>query len=98
MAALRSQPQPAREPEAQKLRRRFSWLESFTDEELSKISMCTVDEGEKQADEEYFDISRPELGPIKGRRGAVVPEGSCYVSKKNVGEALWNKLVNGFAR
>ncbi|MCL5959619.1 MAG: hypothetical protein M1358_09945 [Chloroflexi bacterium] len=97
MASLRSQFEPAK-PEGSKLRKRFSWLNSFNDEELLKISLCTIDEGEKQANEDYFDLSRPELGAIRGRSGAIVPEGSCYISKGRVGEKLWNKLLNDFAR
>lgn len=97
MAALRSQFQPSR-PEAEKFRKRFNWLQNFTDEELRKISMCTVDEGEKQSNDEYFDLSRPELGPIRGRGGSLVPEGSCYVSRGQVDKELWNKLVDGFVR
>lgn len=97
MATLRSQPEP-RKLEAQKLRKRYTWLQSFSDQELHKITMCSLDEGERQANEEYFDLSRPELGPIRGRSGAVVPEGSCYVSKSQLNPALWNKLINGFVR
>ncbi len=97
MASLNPRFQPRR-PEAEKLRKRFDWLKHFTDEELRKVSMCAVDEGEKQENAEYFDLSRPELGAIRGRSGVVVPEGSCYISRSQVGESLWKKLLNGFVR
>ena len=79
------------------LRKRFRWLTAFSDDELQKISMCKLDEGDPQEDDLYFDISHPERGTFRGQAGKVVPEGSCYVSRGQLSESVWNKLI-GFQR
>ncbi|MDA8186523.1 MAG: hypothetical protein M0T85_00060 [Dehalococcoidales bacterium] len=81
---------------ARRLKQRFSWLIAFSDDELRDISMCTLEEGDVQESDLYFDISHPERGAFKGQKGKTVPEGSCYVSRGQVDEKLWNKLVSHF--
>lgn len=81
-----------RERIAHKLKARFRWLNRFTDDELRDISFC--DEGEPlNADEQYFDLSHPEKGVVSGQAGQIVPEGSCYVTKRNVRPNVWQKLI-----
>ncbi|MBI4494903.1 MAG: hypothetical protein HY690_19180 [Chloroflexi bacterium] len=82
----------ARTKTAEKLRQRFQWLQSFTDEELHQISMCAIDEP-LRAGEEYFDLSHPEQDLIPGRSGERVPEGACYVARSTLPEQVWRKLL-----
>lgn len=82
----------ARSRTAERLKQRFRWLQSFTDEELTKISMCEADEPLQQG-QEYFDLSSPERGPIPGDAGQRVPEGSCYVPRSSINSELWRKLI-----
>lgn len=81
---------------ASRLRERFRWLNSFNDDELIEISMCTLEEGDTQESETYFDISHPERGTFQGQPGKPVPEGSCYVSRGQVDERTWSKLTSQF--
>lgn len=83
---------PASETEARKLRERYSWLNRFTDDEIAKISFCYEGESLKQ-DDDYFDISNPEKGVVKGRTGELVGPGSCLVSKSSVSPTTWSKLT-----
>ena len=80
---------------AGKLRRRFSWLSQFTDDELMKISFCEAKEPIQPASA-YFDLSHPERGVIPARQNMQVPEGSCYVPKEQVTAEIWDKLVSAF--
>ncbi len=82
---------------ADKLKERYEWLQSFSDDELREISYCRT--GEPMNGEEiYFDISHPELGVIRGESGALIPEDSCYVPKSEIPQHLWDKLVGPFHR
>ena len=81
---------------ADKLKERFDWLQSFSDEELREISYCAAEEVMK-GNELYFDISQPERGIIQGQEGQPIPEGSCYVPKSEVPSRLWDKLVRPFS-
>lgn len=88
--------EPGRRPTAYYFRRRFEWLNRFSDEELKKIDLCTEDEP-LRAGEQYFDISHPERGIISGETGQRVPDGACYVARASVTPAIWAKLVGGFS-
>ncbi len=80
---------------ADKLKHRFDWLQSFSDDELREITYCTG--GETMSGEEvYFDISHPEQGVIQGEPGQRIPDDSCYVPKSEVKQDLWNKLVGPY--
>lgn len=81
---------------ADKLKERYSWLQSFSDDELRDISYCAAEETMK-GDEIYFDISQPERGIIRGQEGQPIPEGSCYVPKSEVPLNLWDKLVGPYS-
>jgi hypothetical protein len=81
---------------ADKLKTRFEWLQSFTDDELREISYCTAEESMK-GDELYFDISQPERGIVQGQEGLRVPDGSCLVPKSEVPRNLWDKLVGPYS-
>lgn len=81
---------------ADKLKTRFDWLQSFSDEELREISYCTTEESIKE-NEIYFDISQPERGIIQGQEGQPIPEGSCYVPKSEIPRNLWDKLVGPYS-
>ncbi len=85
---------PGRET-ADKLKERFQWLESFSDDELREISFCRPGEA-LSGDEIYFDISHPERGVIQGEEGTVSPEESCYVPRSSISRHLWEKLTNRF--
>ncbi|MGE5619788.1 MAG: hypothetical protein ACM3US_11085 [Sphingomonadaceae bacterium] len=86
----------ARRKTAEKLKERFEWLQSFSDDELRDINYCTT--GEPMRDDElYFDISHPERGIIQGQSGERIPEGSCYVPKSEISQGLWDKLVAPYA-
>ena len=80
---------------ADKLKDRFDWLRTFSDDELREINYCTPDET-MRGDETYFDISHPESGVIKGEEGEPIPEDSCYVPRSEVRRELWNKLIAPF--
>ena len=92
-------PEEARErgrrPTAFDFRRRYEWLNRFSDEELREISLCYDDELLCPG-EQYFDISHPEKGIIIGRSGEQVPSGCCYVAKSEVSPQIWEKLISGF--
>ncbi len=80
---------------AGKLKQRFQWLESFSDDELAEISYC--DPGESiSPDEVYFDISNPERGIIQGESGHV-PKDSCYVPRSKLPLHLWDKLTGNYS-
>ncbi len=81
---------------ADKLKSRFNWLQSFSDEELREISYCIAEEFMK-GDEIYFDISQPERGIIEGQEGQPIPEGSCYVPKSEIPRNIWDKLVGPYS-
>ncbi len=82
---------------AEKLKDRFEWLQSFSDDELREISYCTPEETMRE-DEVYFDISHPEVGLIQGKSGEPIPEGSCYVPRSEIRRDLWEKLVEPFTK
>ncbi len=85
----------ARQQEVGKLKERYAWLESFTDDELGEVVF--LEEGETMnPDDIYFDISDPERGAHHAQGGEVVPEGSRYVAKSRVPDAVWEKIVSPF--
>ena len=95
-----SRPTGYREPStrretAEKLKERFRWLQSFTDDELREITYC-IEGDSMSGEEQYFDISHPEQGVIRGSEGQGIPEGSCYVPRSEVPRHLWDKLVSPF--
>ncbi|MBI4319722.1 MAG: hypothetical protein HY675_14635 [Chloroflexi bacterium] len=81
---------------ASRLRERYQWLNSFTDDELTKVSTCKLEEGDVQQAEVYFDLSHPEWGHFRGQPGVPVPDGSCFVAQTQIDKNLWNKLVGQF--
>ncbi len=81
---------------ADKLKERFGWLNSFSDEELREISYCNTDETMRSG-ESYFDISHPEQGIIEGHAGMPIPENCCYVPKSEIPRHLWDKLVGRYS-
>jgi hypothetical protein len=78
-----------------RLRERFDWLESFTDDELGEIVFLRGGETTR-SDEVYFDISDPERGEFQGMDGELVPEDSRYVPKSQVPQYVWDKLVGPY--
>lgn len=81
-----------------RLRQRYQWLQSFTDDELREISFC-YDPGYPLKDGElYFDLEAPQRGIIHGRDGEKIQNGHCYVSKSQVKEETWKKLTQPFAK
>ncbi len=82
---------------AERLKSRFGWLQSFSDDELRQITYC-ASEDTMRGDETYFDISHPERGLIEGRDGEQIPEGSCYVPRSEVPRNLWDKLTEPFSQ
>jgi len=86
-----------REQTAEKLKERFEWLQSFTDDELREITYC-IEGQPMKGDEQYFDISHPEQGVISGIEGQGIPEGSCYVPQSEIPRRLWEKLVSPFTQ
>lgn len=86
------QPRPGTRPAAEKLRSRYAWLNRFSDDELREISFC-FEGHELDEEEEYFDISHPESGIVRGRSGARVPKDSCLVPRSRVTPAIWGKLT-----
>lgn len=82
---------------AQEYRKRFAWLNSFSDEELMKISFCGEDEQLKEG-ERYFDLSHPERGVIVATTNQRSPSGSCYVASSQVSDGLWRKLTTSFGQ
>ncbi len=81
---------------ADQLKRRFDWLQAFSDEELGEIHYCAVGEP-MSPDEEYFDLCYPERGIIRGEEGTQTPEGSCYVPRSEVPAHLWDKMVRDYS-
>ncbi len=81
---------------AERLKNRFRWLQSFSDDELTQISYCTPGEI-MSGDEQYFDISHPERGVIQGEEGAPIPPDSCFVPKSEISHPLWDKLTGHFS-
>ena len=79
-------------PSSESLRRRFRWLESFTDDELRELNWCSA-RGELIPGEDYFDISRPERGAINVDLPTPVREGECCIPRSAVSERLWEKLM-----
>lgn len=87
--------QTGQREDASKLKERFDWLESFSDDELRELMFLR--EGEPMdARDEYFDISNPEMGILSGREGQSADEGSRYVPKSQVPRDVWEKLVGPF--
>ncbi len=81
--------------DARKLKQRFDWLESFSDNELGEIVFLR--EGEPlRPGEEYFDISNPERGIFHGQNGQKAEESSRYVPKSEVPDHVWHKLTQSF--
>lgn len=97
MATRHPSSEEERKQMARRLRERYQWLNSFSDDELSKVSMCKLEEGDMQEAELYFDLSHPERGHFKGQPGKTVPQGSCFVAQSQVDNKLWNKLIGHFA-
>lgn len=83
--------------QAERLLQRFRWLEGFNDDELRQISMCYSEDVLPQ-DDEYFDLSQPERGVLQARGGERVPAGHCYVGRRQLSPALWDKLTRRFHR
>ncbi len=81
------------EMQATRLKNRFAWLNRFTDEELQKITLCEQDD-QLEADEEYFDLNRPEQGMVRGVAGGRVPRDSCLVPRSKVTPETWAKLTS----
>ncbi len=82
----------------QRLKRRYQWLQSFDDNELREISFCFDPGQELQEGEMYFDLEVPDRGVIRGRRGQKVENGHCYVSRGQVKEQTWEKLIRPFQK
>ncbi len=93
MAATFPRGEEDNKEQARRLKARFSWLNSFTDDELMEINSGKLEEGDKQGSDMYFDLSHPERGHFKGQPGQPVPEGSSYVARNEVNQNLWNKMV-----
>ncbi len=84
---------PGGQRTAYDLRRRFGWLNQFTDDELRAISLC--DEGAPLREGAvYFDISKPERGEIVAHKSETVPGGSCPVLRDEVSSKTWQKLLS----
>jgi hypothetical protein len=88
----------SKQGEKERLKKRYQWLKSFSDDELDQISLCydpgyTMKEGEL-----YFDLEAPERGIMRGRGGEKVENGHCVVAKKDLSEATWNKLTQPFQK
>ena len=83
----------ATEQGRERLRERFAWLNRFSDDELREINFCY--EGYQiDADGEYFDVNRPEDGPVNLKAGDRVPKGSCLVPRSKVTPTVWSKLTS----
>ena len=80
------------------LRKRYTWLKAFNDDELREISFCADPGDELSEGEVYFDLGKPERGVIRASKGERVPEGSCYVSKSSLSKHLWEKLTRSFEK
>ena len=90
-----SQSERGRRPatgEALKLRERYAWLSRFSDDELREISFCQEDDALRDG-EQYFDISKPERGIIRGRQGESAPRDSCLIARGAVSPIIWSKLT-----
>ena len=81
--------------EASKLKQRFDWLESFSDDELGQLVFLQGGQPLKP-DEEYFDISNPGMGVFHGSEGETASESSRFVPKSGVPDNVWHKLVRPF--
>ncbi|MGQ9677407.1 MAG: hypothetical protein ACUVX1_17220 [Chloroflexota bacterium] len=79
-----------------RLKTRYKWLQSFDDSELREISFCYDPGYEMQEGELYFDLEAPQRGVIRGQRGQKVESGHCYVSKSQLREETWKKLIQPF--
>jgi len=88
----------SREEVAERLRRRYSWLKDFNDDELRELSFCYDPGYELQEGELYLDLEAPERGIIRGRRGEKVQEGHCLVSKSQLKDRTWEKLTRPFRK
>ena len=85
----------AHQEDASKLKERFSWLQSFADDELGEVVFLR--EGDTMhSNEEYLDISDPERGVFHGEDGERPPESSRYVPKSQVPRHIWDKLVGPY--
>lgn len=82
-----------REEEARRLRDRFNWLTSFSDEELQEITFCDTG-AEMVPGDSYFDISNPESGVFVGQPGQLIPKGGCLVQRSTMPPHVWNKLTS----
>lgn len=86
------------EPEAAQrvteLRRRFQWLEQFSDDELRELTI-RAEGDELEPGKEYFDLSHPEAGIITAPAGRRVPHKSAYIRRDELPEHLWEKLLAG---
>jgi hypothetical protein len=78
--------------EALKLRERYAWLNRFSDEEIREISFCRVGDRLREG-EQYFDISRPERGIIRGQGSEQVSHESCLIARSAVSPIIWSKLT-----
>lgn len=86
---------PGHTTDAKRLKERFDWLESFSDDELTELRF--LNEGDPMgSDDEYFDISNPETGILTGTPGQRADEGSRYVAKSQIPSELWDQLVGPF--
>ncbi len=81
---------------ADRLKHRFLWLQSFSDDELRQITYCVPGET-MSSEEQYFDISNPERGVIQGEQGVAIPPDSCYVPRSEISRSLWDKLTARFS-
>lgn len=78
--------------EALKLRERFSWLSRFSDDEIREISFCQEGETLREG-EQYFDISAPERGIVRGKQGEATSRDSCLIARGAVSPIIWSKLT-----
>ena len=81
--------------DARRLKVRYDWLESFSDDELGELVFLRESDP-MEPNEEYFDISNPEMGVMSGKEGQRADEGSRYVPKSQVPDHVWEKLVGPF--
>ena len=81
--------------EASRLKERFTWLQSLTDDEWGEVVFLR-DDDVMHSNDYYFDISNPERGVFKGQDGEHPPEESRYVPKSEVPEHIWHKLVGPY--
>ena len=99
MPEMRSTPEGLSKQEmTNRLKRRYQWLQSFTDDELREISFCYDPGYSMKEGELYFDLEAPQRGIIRGQGGEKIPQGHCYVSKSQVKEETWKKLTKPFEK